>query len=164
MVGARVRRTGQEIDRLRMLRIAHVDDGDAVAEAMADIGEAAMHHDLHAVAAAALVAVADELDVAGCNGVHGSISWKRLLDAARADQPTAPTRSRRPNASPATQLAVSNSAASRSVAPSSCRPSGRPSSSSSGSVSAGQPSSDAATFMAVFPVVPSPTGAAPHAP
>ena len=35
----------------------HVDDGDAVAEAVADIGVAAMHHDLDAVAAAALPAL-----------------------------------------------------------------------------------------------------------
>ena len=74
MVGACVRRTGQEIDRLRMLRVAHIDNGNAVAEAMSDIGKAPVHHDLHAVAAAALVAVADELDFTGRNSIHGSIS------------------------------------------------------------------------------------------
>ena len=36
--------------------IAHVDGRDAVAESVADVGVAAMHHDLDAVAAAAQVA------------------------------------------------------------------------------------------------------------
>jgi hypothetical protein len=42
---------------------AHVDHGDAVGKAVADIGVAAIDHDLDAVAAAALVAVAEEFDV-----------------------------------------------------------------------------------------------------
>ena len=62
--GARSRRAGDEVDHLRVLRVAHVDGGDAVAEAVADVGVAAMHHDLHAVAAAAEVGMADEFDVA----------------------------------------------------------------------------------------------------
>src|SRR5439155_4090939 len=60
---ARARQAGDEVDDLGVLRIADVDGGDAVAEAMADIGIAAMHHDLHAVAAPAEVGVADEFDV-----------------------------------------------------------------------------------------------------
>src|SRR5262249_19625593 len=67
---AGVGRGGDEVDGLRVLRIAHVDDGDAIAEAVADIGVAAMHHDLHAVAATALVAVTDELDVARRDSDH----------------------------------------------------------------------------------------------
>jgi hypothetical protein len=47
-----------------MPRVAHIDDGDAVRIAVTDIGVAAMHHDLHAVAAPTLVAVADETDIA----------------------------------------------------------------------------------------------------
>ena len=85
MERAGIGRTGEEIDGLRVLRIAHVDDGDAVAEAVADIGVAAMHHDLHAVAAAALVAVADELDVAGRHGIHRQNSFKRM-SRSRFDQ------------------------------------------------------------------------------
>ena len=42
---------------------------EALGEDVADVGVAAMHHDLHAVGAAALVAVADEAHVAG--GVVG---------------------------------------------------------------------------------------------
>src|SRR6516165_11467431 len=38
---------------------------------MADIGEAAIDHDLHAIAAATLVATADEFDVVAGDGMHG---------------------------------------------------------------------------------------------
>ena len=62
---ARARRAGDEVDDLRVLRVAHIEGGDAVAVAVADVGVAAMHHDLHAVAVAAHVRVADELDAAG---------------------------------------------------------------------------------------------------
>src|SRR5260221_7466927 len=68
---ARARRAGDEVDNLRVLRVAHVDGGDAVAEAVADVGVAAMHHDLHAVAPAAEVGVADEFDVLCRNRRHG---------------------------------------------------------------------------------------------
>src|SRR6516165_8128062 len=71
MDGAGVGWTGQERDGLRVLQIAHVEDGDAVRIAVTDIGIAAMHHDLDAVAASALVGVANELDVAGCYRIHG---------------------------------------------------------------------------------------------
>src|SRR5260221_2312396 len=65
------RRAGDEVDHLRILRVAHVDGGDAVAEAVADVGVAAMHHDLHAVALATEIAMADEFDVLCCNRAHG---------------------------------------------------------------------------------------------
>ena len=58
----------------RIFRVADVDDGKAAAEDMADIGMAAMDHDLYAVAAAALVAVPEEPDVtlvAACIGLFG---------------------------------------------------------------------------------------------
>ena len=71
MDGAGVGWAGQERDRLRVLQIAHVEDGDAVRIAVANIGIAAMHHDLDAVAASALVGVADELDVARRYSIHG---------------------------------------------------------------------------------------------
>src|SRR5262249_61856592 len=70
---------GDEVDGLRVLRIAHVDDGDAVAEAEAHIGIATMHHDLHAVAAPALVAVTDELDVARRDSNHFRIPPERRV-------------------------------------------------------------------------------------
>ena len=70
MERARAGRTGDEVPHLRIFWVAHVDRGDAVAEPVAHIGEAAMHHDLDAVAAPAHVRVADELDVARCDGVH----------------------------------------------------------------------------------------------
>ena len=53
----------REIHRLRVARVAHVGDHDAAADPRADIGVAACDHDLHAVAPAALVGVADEFDV-----------------------------------------------------------------------------------------------------
>jgi hypothetical protein len=62
MMRARVRRAGDEIDRFGIFRIAHVDDRDAIGKAVADISKAPVDHDLHAVAAAALVAVAEEFD------------------------------------------------------------------------------------------------------
>ena len=62
--GARVGRTGDEVDDLWMPGIAHVQDRDAVAERVADVGIAAMDHDLDAVAAAAQVRMTDEADVA----------------------------------------------------------------------------------------------------
>ena len=64
-----VRRRGDVFHDLRVARVAHVDDGEALREDVPDIGVAAMHHDLHAVAAAALIAVADEAHVVG--GVVG---------------------------------------------------------------------------------------------
>jgi hypothetical protein len=53
-----------------MLWIAHIEDGDAVAEAVTDIGVSAVYHDLHAVAPAALIAMADKFDIPGSNSVH----------------------------------------------------------------------------------------------
>src|SRR3984893_10032425 len=72
MDGSGIGRAGQEGDGPRVLRIAHVQDSDAVRIAVADIGIAAVHHDLDAVTAPALVGVANELDVAGCYRIHGS--------------------------------------------------------------------------------------------
>src|SRR5437867_6650528 len=68
--GARVGRASDEVDEFRVSRIAHVQDREAVAEGLADIGIAAMHDDLNAIAAARLVGMAHELDVAGCDGRH----------------------------------------------------------------------------------------------
>jgi hypothetical protein len=69
---AGVGRARHEGNGSRVLRVAHIDDADAIRIAMADIGVAAMHHDLDAVAAATLVGVADELDVAGRDRIHDS--------------------------------------------------------------------------------------------
>ena len=48
------------VHRLRVLGVAHVDNAESVREQMPDVGEAAVHHDLYAVGAPALVGVADE--------------------------------------------------------------------------------------------------------
>ena len=80
--GARAGGTSDEIEHPRVCRIAHVQGGDAVAEPVPDIGVAAMHHDLHPVAAAAKVRMADELDVAGCSGIHVTHSSLRRRYAA----------------------------------------------------------------------------------
>jgi hypothetical protein len=70
MDGAGVGRAGHEGNGPSVLRVAHVDDADAVRIAVADIGVAAMHHDLDAIAAPALVGVADELDISGRYHIH----------------------------------------------------------------------------------------------
>ena len=48
----------------RPLGIAHIDDAESFGEHAADVGDAAMHHDLHAVRSAALLAMGDEAHVA----------------------------------------------------------------------------------------------------
>ncbi len=57
-------RRGDVIHRARVLGVAHVDDRKALGEHVPDIGKAALHHHLHAVRPAALVAVADDAHVA----------------------------------------------------------------------------------------------------
>src|SRR5581483_382987 len=52
------------VHRARMFRIAHVENAEALGEHVADIGVAAMHHDLHTVGPAALIAVRDEPHIA----------------------------------------------------------------------------------------------------
>ena len=58
-----VRRVLDIVDRLRLGRVAHVDDGKALRADMADIGVAVAHHDLLAVGAARLIGVADQAHV-----------------------------------------------------------------------------------------------------
>src|SRR5262249_42244102 len=67
---AGVRWTCDEVDELRMARVAHVQDREAVAEGLADGGVAPVHDHLDAIAAAALVRMAHELDVARRDGRH----------------------------------------------------------------------------------------------
>src|SRR5437879_4771109 len=68
--GACVGRAGDEVDELRVPRIAHVEDRESVAEGLADIGMASLDDDLDAVAAASLIRMAHELDIARCAGRH----------------------------------------------------------------------------------------------
>src|SRR5215471_1051998 len=82
--GAGIWRAGQKIHCPRTFGIAHVDDSYAVAKAMADVGIAAMDHDLHAVAAAALVAVTDEFDVTGADGCHDEVLRSRLKRCSKS--------------------------------------------------------------------------------
>ena len=58
------RRRGQVVHRARVLGVAYIDNAEALGEHVADIGVAAMHHDLHAIGPAALVGVADDAHVA----------------------------------------------------------------------------------------------------
>ena len=83
--GPRVGRTGDELDRPRVRGIADVHDRDSVAEGLADVGVAAMDHDLDAVAPAALVGMADEPDVGRRDGTRaGALTWRHcLLDYSR---------------------------------------------------------------------------------
>jgi len=59
-----IRRRGDVVHRARIFGVAHVNDRKPLREHVADIGVAAMHHDLHAVGAAALIAVTDQPHVA----------------------------------------------------------------------------------------------------
>jgi len=68
---ARVRRAGQEVYRLGIFGIADVDHGDAVGKPVTDIGEAAIDHHLHAVAATALVAMVDIFHIPVGDSSHG---------------------------------------------------------------------------------------------
>ncbi len=56
-------RRGDMFDRFGIRRVSDVDDREALGEDVADVGVAFVHHDLHAIAAPALVAVADEAHV-----------------------------------------------------------------------------------------------------
>ena len=58
------RRRGQVVHRARALGVAYIDHAETLGEHVADIGVAAMHHDLHAVGPAALVGMADDAHVA----------------------------------------------------------------------------------------------------
>jgi hypothetical protein len=62
--------TRHEVDDLRVLRIAQVQDRDAVAKGVTDVGITVMDHDLDAVAPATLIGVAHQRDVAGGDRVH----------------------------------------------------------------------------------------------
>ncbi|MGC2123965.1 MAG: hypothetical protein WA652_14035, partial [Xanthobacteraceae bacterium] len=53
-----------ERDRLWLFWIAHIDDGEAAAEDVTDIGRAAVDHDLDAIALATLIAMSEESDIA----------------------------------------------------------------------------------------------------
>src|SRR5580704_15212859 len=70
---AGVRRTCDKLDRIRPSRIAHVDHRNTVGKAVADIGKALVDHDLHAIAAAALVGVAKKFDIARGDRIHAKI-------------------------------------------------------------------------------------------
>ena len=83
--GARIGRRRREVDRLRMPRIANIGNREAVGKHVPDKGMALMHHDLHAVAAAVQIAMADKFDIARGVGCHGAGSQragvKRILTA-----------------------------------------------------------------------------------
>src|SRR5712692_4167204 len=70
MVCACVRQAREEIYRLGIFWVAHVDDGDAVRKSVADIGVAAVDYDLHAVAAPALIGMTEKFDISAGNSIH----------------------------------------------------------------------------------------------
>ena len=72
MMRAGVLRRRDESDRLGMERIAHVDDGKAVAEHVADKGVTLVQDDLHAVRPSALIATRHETDIFGAGAGNGS--------------------------------------------------------------------------------------------
>jgi hypothetical protein len=88
---ARIGRTRKKIDRLRMLWIAHIEYGDSIAEAVTDIGVSAMHHNLYAVAPATLIAVTDEFDIPGNNGINDKCSRNSLATGFRSPYKLAAT-------------------------------------------------------------------------
>ena len=59
-----IERSLDVVDGFRVCRIAHIDDAEALREHMADVGEASVDHELHAVSAAALIAMSDQPHVA----------------------------------------------------------------------------------------------------
>src|SRR5436190_1796570 len=60
----RARRSRKIVHGTQVRGIARVDDTEAFREHVSHIGMAAMHHDLHAVGPAALVAMADDAQIA----------------------------------------------------------------------------------------------------
>src|SRR5690242_12110472 len=64
MERTRIWRRRDEIYRARLAWVANVGDRKAIAEHVADKGMPLMDHDLHAVAAAVLVGVTDEFNIA----------------------------------------------------------------------------------------------------
>jgi hypothetical protein len=63
-------RRGEVVHRARALGVAHVQHAEAFRKHMSDIGVAAMHHDLHAVGPAALVAMGQDAHVARVIGLR----------------------------------------------------------------------------------------------
>ena len=57
-------RRGHIACRFGMFRVAHVHNGKALRDHMPDVRETAMHHQLHAVRATALVAMANQPHIA----------------------------------------------------------------------------------------------------
>ena len=70
MVRPGILRRGDEGDRFRVARIAHVHDRITITEHMADEGVSFVQDNLHAIGSAALVAARQEADV-GCGGACG---------------------------------------------------------------------------------------------
>ena len=65
-------RRGHVARRFRVFRVAHVDNRKSLRHHMADIGETAMDHQLHAVRATALIAMANQPHIA-------AVFWKGYL-------------------------------------------------------------------------------------
>ena len=65
--GPGVRWGRQEVHRSGVLRISDIDDGDSVAEHMADVGMALVDHDLYTIPPAPLIRMTEEIDISPWN-------------------------------------------------------------------------------------------------
>ena len=59
------RRRGEVVHGAWPLGVTHVNDAESLGEHVADVGEPAMHHDLHAIGPAALVAMREDAHLPG---------------------------------------------------------------------------------------------------
>ena len=72
MKGARICRRRDEIYRAWLAGVADVGDRKAIAEHVTDKGVPLVDHDLHTVAAAILIGMADKFDIARRNRDHAA--------------------------------------------------------------------------------------------
>ena len=84
MVGAGVLRRGDEGNRFRVQRIAHIDDRISVAEHVTDESVPLVQDNLYAVGSAALIIARQEANV-GCGGACGQIHHKARKFRGPAD-------------------------------------------------------------------------------
>src|SRR5260221_7800618 len=87
MMRAGVRTIGEEVHGLQPARIGGIQDGNAVAEHMADVDMIAVQHDLDAIGPAALIRIRKVLDTPANSlrryGPGSGRSWRRSARSAR---------------------------------------------------------------------------------
>src|SRR5712664_3237211 len=86
-----IERSLDVVDGFRVHGITHIDNAETLREHVANIGEASIDHELHAVSTAALIAVSDQPHVADvvrpavdlcAHGRRSSLCWCRKWSAA----------------------------------------------------------------------------------